>query len=58
MGRDEEITAEWMTAALADHFPGVEVDDVAVVLRDDGTIGPNLRNRCFGGVQFDWFAKL
>ncbi len=33
----EEITAEWMTAALADHFPGVEVDDVAVVLRDDGT---------------------
>jgi hypothetical protein len=38
-----------MTAALADHFPGVEVDDVAVVLRDDGTIGPNLRNRCSGG---------
>jgi hypothetical protein len=33
----EEITAEWMTAALADHFPAVEVDDVAVVLRDNGT---------------------
>ena len=33
----EEITAEWMTAALGDHFPGVEVDDVAVMLRDDGT---------------------
>jgi sulfur transfer complex TusBCD TusB component (DsrH family) len=33
----DEISAEWMTAALADHFPGVEVDDVAVVLRDDGT---------------------
>ena len=28
---------EWMTAALAGHFPGVQVDDVAVVLRDDGT---------------------
>ena len=33
----DEISAEWMTAALADHFPGVEVDDVALVLRDDGT---------------------
>ncbi|HEY5840498.1 MAG TPA: phosphotransferase [Mycobacterium sp.] len=33
----EEITAEWMTTALADHFPGARVDDVAVVLRDDGT---------------------
>jgi aminoglycoside phosphotransferase (APT) family kinase protein len=33
----EEITAEWMTTALAGHFPGAQVDDVAVVLRDDGT---------------------
>jgi len=33
----DAISAEWMTAALAGHFPGVEVDDVAVVLRDDGT---------------------
>ena len=33
----EQITAEWMTAALAGHFPGVQVDAVAVVLRDDGT---------------------
>ena len=33
----EEITAEWMTTALAGHFPGARVDDVAVVLRDDGT---------------------
>ncbi|MDY6998586.1 MAG: phosphotransferase [Actinomycetota bacterium] len=33
----DAITPEWMTSALAHHFPGVEVDDVAVVLRDDGT---------------------
>ena len=33
----EAINAEWMTAALADHFPGATVSDVAVVLRDDGT---------------------
>jgi len=33
----DSVTPEWMTAALADSFPGVEVNDVAVVLRDDGT---------------------
>ena len=33
----DAISAEWMTTALAGHFPGVQVDDVAVVLRDDGT---------------------
>ena len=33
----DAISAEWMTAALAGHFPGVEVDDVAVGLRDGGT---------------------
>jgi hypothetical protein len=33
----EEITPEWMTAALADHFPDARVDDVAVVMRDNGT---------------------
>ena len=33
----DAISAEWMTAVLADHFPGVQVDDVAFVLRDDGT---------------------
>jgi hypothetical protein len=33
----EAIDAEWMTAALAGHFPGATVSDVAVVLRDDGT---------------------
>jgi hypothetical protein len=33
----EAINAEWMTAALAGHFPGATVSDVAVVLRDDGT---------------------
>jgi Phosphotransferase enzyme family len=32
-----QITAEWMTAALAGHFPGAEVDRVRVALRDDGT---------------------
>jgi hypothetical protein len=33
----DEITAEWMTAALSGHFPGATVSHVAVVLRDDGT---------------------
>ena len=33
----DEITPEWMTSALAQHFPGAEVDAVQVVLRDDGT---------------------
>src|SRR5262245_18738875 len=33
----DEITPEWMTATLADHFPGATVDDVKVALRDDGT---------------------
>ncbi|MGV0874779.1 phosphotransferase [Mycolicibacterium sp. XJ879] len=33
----EEITPDWMTAALARDFPGAVVDTVAVALRDDGT---------------------
>ena len=33
----DELTPTWMTSALAPHFPGAEVDDVRVVLRDDGT---------------------
>ena len=33
----DEITPGWMTAALAEHFPGATVDGVTVVLRDDGT---------------------
>lgn len=33
----DEITPEWMTSALAQHFPGCEVDSVQVALRDDGT---------------------
>ena len=33
----ESVTPEWMTSALADAFPGVEVRDVEVELRDDGT---------------------
>ncbi|HEX2283483.1 MAG TPA: phosphotransferase [Mycobacterium sp.] len=33
----EQITAQWMTAALAGHFPGATVDGVTVALRDDGT---------------------
>ncbi len=33
----DEITPVWMTSALSQHFPGAEVDDVRVVLRDDGT---------------------
>jgi hypothetical protein len=33
----EEITPEWMTAALGRHFPDAKVSDVTVVLRDDGT---------------------
>jgi hypothetical protein len=33
----EGITPGWMTTALAQHHPGVVVDDVRVELRDDGT---------------------
>lgn len=33
----DEITPEWMTSALSQHFPGAEVDAVRVALRDDGT---------------------
>jgi hypothetical protein len=33
----DSVTPDWMTAALADAFPGIEVNDVALVLRDDGT---------------------
>ncbi|MGV0794284.1 phosphotransferase [Mycolicibacterium sp. XJ1819] len=33
----EDITADWMTVALASHHPGATVDSVEVVLRDDGT---------------------
>ena len=33
----DEITPDWMTTALSRHHPGAVVDDVAVVLRDDGT---------------------
>jgi sulfur transfer complex TusBCD TusB component (DsrH family) len=33
----DEITPGWMTAALAEHFPGATVDGVSVALRDDGT---------------------
>ncbi|HEX2212023.1 MAG TPA: aminoglycoside phosphotransferase, partial [Mycobacterium sp.] len=33
----DEITPDWMTAALGNHFPGATVDGVTVALRDDGT---------------------
>ena len=33
----DEITPAWMTAALAEHFPGATVDNISVALRDDGT---------------------
>jgi aminoglycoside phosphotransferase (APT) family kinase protein len=33
----DDITPEWMTAALAQHHPGAVVDDVSIALRDDGT---------------------
>ena len=33
----EAVTPDWMTAALADAFPGAEVQEVGVELRDDGT---------------------
>jgi len=33
----EEMTPEWMTAALSDHHPNAVVDGVTVALRDDGT---------------------
>ncbi|MGZ5363632.1 MAG: aminoglycoside phosphotransferase, partial [Mycobacterium sp.] len=33
----DEITPDWMTAALSRHHPDAVVDAVGVVLRDDGT---------------------
>ncbi len=33
----EDVSAGWMSAALATSFPGVEVGDVALLLVDDGT---------------------
>ena len=33
----DDITPDWMTAALSRHHPDAVVDGVAVVLRDDGT---------------------
>jgi hypothetical protein len=33
----DDITPEWMTAALSSHFPGAEVTAVKLVMRDDGT---------------------
>ena len=33
----DEITPEWMTSALSQHFPDIEVSRVQVALRDDGT---------------------
>jgi hypothetical protein len=35
----DAVTPAWMTAVLADRFPGVEVAGVEVALRDDGTNG-------------------
>jgi hypothetical protein len=45
MGADEltipedwdDITAAWMTAAISIHFPGAEVSEVTLLMRDDGT---------------------
>ncbi len=31
------VTPQWISTALAESFPGAEVSDVVVVLRDDGT---------------------
>lgn len=33
----DDVTPEWMTSALQRAFPGIEVSDVELVLRDDGT---------------------
>jgi Phosphotransferase enzyme family len=33
----EQVTPEWMTAALQGRHPGARVSDVAIVTRDDGT---------------------
>jgi hypothetical protein len=40
----DSVTPEWMTSALADAFPGVEVRDLNVELRDDGTTGARVFN--------------
>lgn len=33
----DEVSADWLTAALAPHFPGAVVGEVTVQMRDDGT---------------------
>ena len=33
----EQVTPEWMTAAIARHHPDARVGEVAIVTRDDGT---------------------
>ena len=33
----DDVTADWMTAALGPALPGTEVRDVELLLRDDGT---------------------
>ena len=33
----DDITPEWMTAAISSDFPGAEVSAVKLLLRDDGT---------------------
>jgi sulfur transfer complex TusBCD TusB component (DsrH family) len=33
----DDVTPEWMTAALFAHFPNAEVSEVALLMRDDGT---------------------
>ncbi len=35
--RWEDVTSEWMTAAIASRCPGARVADVSLVTRDDGT---------------------
>jgi hypothetical protein len=42
----DAVTPEWMTAALAGSFDGLEVETVEILLRDDGT---NRRARTHGG---------
>ncbi|MET0904047.1 MAG: aminoglycoside phosphotransferase, partial [Acidimicrobiales bacterium] len=33
----DDVDARWMNHALAESFPGATVDQVELVLRDDGT---------------------
>lgn len=53
----EEITPQWVTAAIAAHHPGADVEEVRILTRDDGTnrrvrIGLRYASGCGPGTLF------